>query len=121
LKEEAEISLKRSQANLISDLEKLYDQLLLQREEIQSINLEALLILKQVQSAPYDLNQLIQQILLKFNRVIFKLIDEKRIKRTQYPEILKKMEELEKESVELGYAELINEEFWLEIKAAINT
>lgn len=120
LKEESKGCFCRSESNnLISDVENLYDQLLLQREEIQSLSLEPLELLKRFEIAN-DLNQLIQRILLKFNRIIFKLIDEKRIKSSEFSEILKKMEELEGEVKNLGCAELVNEEFWLEIKAAIN-
>lgn len=117
LRNESNNSIKKSKNNLIPDIEKLFDQIM-KKEELKDLNLETLKILK---NQGYTVSkQLIQQILLKFNRIIFKLIDEKRLNSTEYPEILMKMKEIEGEANELGYSDLIKEEFWLEIKAAIN-
>lgn len=114
LRRESEFTIKRSKENLISDIEKLFDKLM-NKEELKNLNLETLKILKE---KGYEVSyQLIQKILLKFNRIVFKLIDEKRLNKS---EILKKMEEIEGEAEELGHSDLIKEEFWLEIKAAIN-
>lgn len=117
LRKESDDSIKKSNDTLISDIEKLFDQMM-KNEELKNLTLEALKILKNQGFAVS--NQLIQQILLKFNRIIFKLIDEKRLNSLEYPEILMKMKEIEGEANELGYSDLIKEEFWLEIKAAIN-
>ena len=118
LRNESDISLIKSRDNLIPGIEKLYDQII-QKEEFEHLNLETLKILKE-EEIEFDQKHLIQQILLKFNRIIFKLIDEKRLKPSEYPNILIKMKEIEGEVEELGYFDILNEEFWLEIKAAIN-
>lgn len=119
LKEEVHDSLKKSCGNLVPGIENLYDQLI-NREELKLLNLEALKLLKESKvEVAYDMHQLIQQILLKFNRIIFKLIDEKRMN-IKNAELIEKMKLIEGEADELGYPELVKEEFWLEIKAAIN-
>ena len=126
LKLECEESLKKSRAALIPGVEGLYDQLLFKREDVKNLQLDALKLLKEeiqnsgsdsVPEDPEIIKTILQQILLKFNRTIFKLIDEKRLKARD--DILQKMKEIEGEAKELGYENLANEEFWLEIKAAI--
>lgn len=118
LRKESEFTINRLKENLISDIEKSFDKLMKREEELKNLNLETLKILK---LNGYEVsNQLIQQILLKFNRIVFKLIDEKRLTSVDYPEILNKMKEIEGEADELGYSDLIKEEFWLEIKVAVN-
>lgn len=131
---ECEESLKKSRGNLIPGIEKLYDRLLLKREDVNNLQLDALRLLKQEQEIisaedysdsvdpDHVITTILQGILLKFNRAIFKLIDEKRLNGGE-KEILKKMKEVEAEveAGELGgnYFKLENEEFWLEIKAAL--
>ena len=115
LKEETNISLKETNDFIIIRIEELYENV-----EILDLSLETLKLLKLSNiQVSYDLEQLIQGILLKFNRKIFKLIDEKGIKPEEYPKIIEKMKFIEGEVIELGHEKLIKEEFWLEIKAAL--
>ena len=150
IKKEVEASIRQSSNNLLSEIEKIYDKqkedvkllsldaLILfkqykdkeiendkekdmEKEDMEIIINNSDTDILTTSNTPFSINkQLVQQILLKFNRIIFKLIDEKRLKVSQYPEIIKKMKELEIEANQLGYFELENEEFWLEIKAEIN-
>lgn len=126
LRFECEESLKKSRGNLIPGIEKLYDRLLLTREDVNNLQLDTLKLLKQelkdddnVHDTDDIVNTILQQILLKFNRTIFKLIDEKRLLNRGENKILSKMKEIEIEAKELGNFNLENEEFWLEIKAAL--
>ena len=119
LKLESEESLKKSRANMIPGIEKLYDQLLLKREDVKNLRLDTFKLIQEAGVHVGDVHSVLQQILLKFNRTIFKLIDEKRLNPKEYPEILKKMKEIEGEAKELGYENLGDEEFWLEIKAVL--
>lgn len=123
LRIESESSIKRLKENLISDIEKMYEKMMKKEEfeGLKNLNLEALKILKKLDNFKFKITkELIQEILLKFNRIVFKLIDEKKLKPLEYPEILVKMREIEGEAEELGYSDLVKEEFWLEIKAVIN-
>lgn len=115
LKEECTATLLRMREGIIPGIEVLYDSVMGREEEIRNFNLEALKHLKDTSS----IRPLIQRILLKFNRSIFKMIDEGRLKMDDYPFYLEKMKLIEGEAKGFGYPELQDEEFWLEIKASL--
>lgn len=127
LKKEISDSISKSNYLIINEIEKLYDQMINNETDellFTNINLEALKLLFSSESkikmeTSNQKLQLIQRILLKLNRKIFKLIDENK-KEKEIIQFLGKMKEIEVEADELGYSELINEEFWIEIKSSIN-